>query len=229
MKPLNSLPLKGGIPRPLEFMTALLGLLILSPLFLFILIAIRCSSSGPILFKQKRVGRKGDLFTLFKFRSMYWSDQSLQVTAKGDSRITFTGKFIRKTKLDELPELWNIIKGDLSLVGPRPEVPRYVNLKEPLWQRTLEVRPGLTDPVTLKLRNEEELLAQVEGSTEGFYLNILQPLKLKGHIEYLENRSAWTDVKILWKSVLAVILPRRTPPPGLDQLDVLIEKKSVPG
>ena len=225
---MNGVILKRGIPRPLEFMTALLGLLILAPLFLSILIAIRCSSSGPILFRQKRVGRRGNLFTLLKFRSMVLSDQALQVTARGDSRITSIGKFIRKTKLDELPELWNIVKGDLSLVGPRPEVPRYVDLNEPLWQRTLAVRPGLTDPVTLKLRNEEELLAQVEGNPEGFYLNILQPLKLKGYIEYLENRSAWTDVEILWKSVLAVILPRRTPPPGLDKLDLLTGKKPIP-
>ena len=155
-----------------------------------------------------------------KFRSMVPGGDRMgaQVTAKNDGRITTVGRFLRKTKLDELPELWNVVRGDMALVGPRPEVPGYVDIKDPLWQKVLEVRPGITDPVTLKLRNEEELLARVEGSPEEFYLKVLQPLKLKGYIEYMENRSLWADIKILWKSALAVILPSRTPPPSLNEL-----------
>ena len=140
------------------------------------------------------------------------------MTAKNDGRITAIGRFLRKTKLDELPELWNVVRGDMALVGPRPEVPRYVDIKDPRWQKVLKARPGITDPVTLRLRNEEELLARVEGSPEEFYLKVLQPIKLKGYIEYLENRSLWADMKILWKSALAVILPGRTPPPSLNEL-----------
>jgi lipopolysaccharide/colanic/teichoic acid biosynthesis glycosyltransferase len=199
-------------------MAALLGLFVLSPLLLLAMSAVKFSSKGPIFFKQERVGLKGQSFTFYKLRSMRMENQGPQVTAKDDSRITWAGRIIRKTKLDELPELWNVVRGDLALVGPRPEVPRYVDLKNPLWQKVLVCRPGITDPVTLTLRNEEELLAQVEGNQEDFYLKVLQPLKLKGYIEYLENRSAWADIKILWKSALAVILPSRTPPPTLNEL-----------
>jgi lipopolysaccharide/colanic/teichoic acid biosynthesis glycosyltransferase len=213
--------LKRGIPRPLEFMAALIGLIVFSPVLLLISLAVKCSSPGPIFFRQKRVGQKGRLFILYKFRTMNPANQGPQVTAKGDPRITGIGNILRKTKMDELPELWNIFRGDLSLVGPRPEVPRYVDLKAPLWQKILETCPGLTDPVTLKLRNEEELLAQVEGDQEEFYLKILQPLKLKGYNDYLENRNMWTDIKVLWQSLLAVILPGRTPPPSLDEIDRL--------
>jgi lipopolysaccharide/colanic/teichoic acid biosynthesis glycosyltransferase len=212
-----------GIPRPLEWMAAWIGLVVLSPFLLLISIIVRCTSKGPIFFKQERVGRQGQRFILFKFRSMSPANQGPQVTVNGDSRITWIGKMLRKTKLDELPELWNVIQGDLSLVGPRPEVPRYVDLMDTRWQKTLEVRPGLTDPVTLKLRNEEELLARVKGDPEEFYLNILLPLKLKGYVEYFEYRSPWTDFIILWKSILAIICPQRTPPPDPDGLKSKID------
>jgi lipopolysaccharide/colanic/teichoic acid biosynthesis glycosyltransferase len=227
LKTLNENILKRGIPRSLELIAALLGLIVLSPLLLLAMSAVRFSSKGPIFFRQKRVGQKGKPFIFYKFRSMRIENQGPQVTAKDDSRITWAGRMLRKTKLDELPELWNVVRGDLALVGPRPEVPQYVDLKNPLWRKVLESRPGITDPVTLKLRNEEELLAQAEGNPEDFYLKVLQPLKLRGYIEYLKNRSWWTDIHILRQSVVAVLLPRKAPPPTVKELYRLLEKDKL--
>ncbi len=107
------------------------------------------------------------------------------MTAGGDSRVTAIGRFLRRTKLDELPELWNVVRGEMSFVGPRPEVERFVRLEDPLWREVLEARPGLTDPTTLRLRDEESLLASVEGDREAYYRETLQPLKLRGYVEYL--------------------------------------------
>jgi len=210
--------IRPGLPRLLEIIFSLSGLMVSAPVLVIAMMAIRLSSRGPIIFCQERIGRKGEKIALYKLRSMRVNNEGSQVTAKGDLRITWIGKILRKTKLDELPELWNVIKGDLSLVGPRPEVPRYVNLSNPLWQKVLEAKPGISDPVTLRLRNEEELLAQVKGDSEQFYLDVLQPIKLKGYVEYLENRSWWGDIKILWKSVMAIIFPNQTPPPTLSEL-----------
>lgn len=139
------------------------------------------------------------------------TSSALQVTAKNDDRITWAGKFLRKTKIDELPELWNVLRGDMSLVGPRPEVERYVDLNNSLWRQLLAVRPGITDPVTLSLRNEEELLGHVEGDPEQFYLETLQPLKLKGYIEYLRQRDAWSDVMVIVRTVFVILFPNKAP------------------
>src|SRR6266545_6648202 len=161
-------------------------------------IVIAVTSRGPVIFRQKRMGRKGRPFTMYKLRTMRVANSGPQVTAGDDVRITPVGKFLRKTKMDELPELWNVLKGDMSLVGPRPEVPRYVDLTNSKWQRVLKVRPGITDPLTLRLRNEEELLAKVKGDRERFYLATLQPFKLRGYLEYLQRRSWQNDMRILW-------------------------------
>ena len=130
-----------------------------------------------------------------------------QVTSGNDARITKPGKFLRKTKLDELPTFWNVIKGDMALVGPRPEVPRYVKFDDPVWRKVLQVRPGITDPITLQLRNEEELLAHVAGDPEEYYLNELQPQKLKAYLEYLERRNWLTDLSVLGQTLLALVAP----------------------
>jgi lipopolysaccharide/colanic/teichoic acid biosynthesis glycosyltransferase len=140
------------------------------------------------------------------------------VTAAHDPRITKVGALLRRLKLDELPELVNALRGDMSFVGPRPEVPEYVRLSDPLWQRVLEVRPGLTDPVTVRLRNEEKLLKEVGGDTETFYLHVLQPYKLVGYLEYLQARSAWSDFRVLGQTFLAIIFPERVRRPGLDEI-----------
>jgi lipopolysaccharide/colanic/teichoic acid biosynthesis glycosyltransferase len=145
-------------------------------------------------------------------------NEGAQVTAKGDARVTRVGRFLRKSKLDELPELWNVVRGDLSLVGPRPEVPKYVNIEDPLWQRVLEARPGITDPVTLRLRNEEELLASCAGGPERFYLDTLQPYKLLGYVQYLQKRTWRSDLHVLLRTVFAVIFPAKAPSPGMEEV-----------
>jgi lipopolysaccharide/colanic/teichoic acid biosynthesis glycosyltransferase len=144
-----------------------------------------------------------------------------EVTASSDKRITPVGRLLRRTKLDELPEFWNVIKGDMSLVGPRPEVPRYVDTQNPMWERVLETRPGITDPMTIRLRNEEELLAQVQGDKEWFYLNILLPFKLRGYLEYLSRRNWRSDVKVLANTALRVLVPSLERPPTFNDISGL--------
>ena len=216
-----------GLPRYFETSIAALLLLIASPVSLLAALLIRVTSPGPILFRQARVGQSGRVFTLYKLRTMSLSrEEGLQVTAANDSRVTWIGRILRKTKIDELPELWNVLKGDLSLVGPRPEVPRYVDLANPKWNRVLEAKPGITDPVTLKLRNEEALLAQVNGDREEYYLQVLQPYKLRGYVDYLNNRSSWTDIKVLLQTLIAVIFPRTAPLPSSAEIELSREPQT---
>ncbi|MFY9549757.1 MAG: sugar transferase [Thermoanaerobaculia bacterium] len=203
--PFEALP--GGIPRPIEFMTAALGLVLSAPVMAVAGLVIRSSSRGPVFFRQERVGREGKSFVLYKLRTMREASNGPLVTARGDDRITPVGRILRRTKLDELPQLWNVVRGDMSLVGPRPEVSRYVNVEDPLWMETLRVRPGITDPVTLKLRDEESVLAEVAGDRERFYREELQPAKLRGYVAYARSRSWLTDIEVLYRTVLAVLLP----------------------
>ena len=178
---------------------------------------IATTSGGPVLFRQKRVGRHGRAFTLFKLRTMRVHTTGSQITAGGDIRVTRVGKLLRKTKIDELPELWNVLTGDMSLVGARPEVPQYVDLQNSEWCQVLKFRPGITDPVTIGLRNEESLLATVNDPDE-FYLKVLQPYKLKGYVQYLNNRTWWKDVIVLFRTTVAVALPGKAVPPTLEQI-----------
>lgn len=157
------------------------------------------------------MGLHGRKFVLYKFRSMRVTPSALQVTAKNDGRITWAGRFLRKTKIDELPELWNVLRGDMSIVGPRPEVAKYMDLSSPLWRQILAVRPGITDPVTLSLRNEEEMLGNVKGDPERFYLEILQPLKLQGYVKYLSQRNAWRDVMVVVRTIFIILFPSKAP------------------
>ena len=131
------------------------------------------------------------------------------MTARGDDRVTPVGRVLRRTKLDELPELWNVLRGDMSFVGPRPEVPEYVDLDDPEWAEVLQARPGLTDPVTLALKDEEDLMESVAGDRERYYRETLQPRKLAGYRSYLERRTWRTDVGVIWNTVMA-LLPGRT-------------------
>lgn len=198
-----------GLPRAFDVVLAVMGLLLTSPLLLASAVTVALTSPGGALFRQKRVGRHGQIFTLYKLRTMRPSEHGPQVTKRGDPRITRSGKFFRKTKLDELPTFWNVLKGDMAMVGPRPEVPRYVKLEDPLWQKILAVRPGITDPVTLHLRSEEELLVHAGGNTEEYYLTELQPQKMKGYLDYLQKRNWHTDLTVLWRTLVAVVTPRK--------------------
>lgn len=213
-----------GIPRWLELAAAGGALLVLSPVLAVVAAAVGLSSRGPVLFRQQRVGRFGRLFTMYKFRSMRIHTGGPQVTVKGDGRITLVGRLLRKAKLDELPELWNVVRGDMSLVGPRPEVPRYVDLANPLWILVLQCRPGISDPVTQLLRNEEELMTDVDGDPETFYRQKLQPAKLEGYVAYLQRRTIWSDIGVLLKSLVVTALPASAPPPSIDDV-----RRQTPG
>jgi len=212
--------------RTFDVAVSAAGLLLALPLLALAAIAITLSSPGPVLFRQTRVGRGGRPFTLHKLRSMRTGSDGIPLTASGDERLTPVGRFLRKLKLDELPQLWNVLRGEMSLVGPRPEVPYFVDSGDARWQEILAVRPGLTDPVTLVLRDEEELLARAPGDRETFYRTNLQPLKLQGYVSYLRRRTFWGDVSILLNTVLAVAAPRRSNS-SLSEFEVLLQKQRV--
>ncbi len=207
-----------GLPRWLEVMMAAGGLVVVSPILLVAAVLVRLSSPGPVLFRQVRIGRGGRPFVMLKFRTMGLATEGPNVTAGGDPRITAVGRVLRQTKIDELPELWNVVRGDMSFVGPRPEVPELVNLEDPQWKEILQVRPGITDPVTLALRNEEDLIAEADEDAEMYYKEFLQPFKLRGYVEYVENRSAWGDMKVLVRTIVAVVLPASNRPPSLEEI-----------
>lgn len=194
-----------GIPRWADATIAAAALVFAGPLIALLSLWIAATSGRPILFRQRRVGRNGRMFDLYKLRTMRVSEGGPQVTSRDDARITRLGRILRKAKLDELPTLWNVLRGDMALVGPRPEVPAYVNFDNPQWSTILSVRPGITDPVTISLRNEEELLASAPGGAESYYVSELQPAKLSGYVNYLQRRTVLSDVTVLCRTVSAVI------------------------
>jgi lipopolysaccharide/colanic/teichoic acid biosynthesis glycosyltransferase len=210
-----------GLPRAFEIFLALAGLIVFAPVMVISAALVAFEASGSIIFRQKRIGRGGAEFTIYKFRTMKASASGALITAEGDSRITKTGAFLRKYKLDEMPELYNILKGEMSFVGPRPEVPDLVDLNSADWQKILGARPGLTDPVTLRLRNEEALLAQAVDKQE-FYRECLQPFKIKGYVHYVENRNWRIDAMILLRTLKAVMLPQTAMPPSIEELKLSI-------
>ena len=179
------------------------GLILLSPILLFISLWIKLDSKGPVFYRQVRVGRRNSDFTIFKFRSMRTgADKGSLITIGGrDPRITHSGYFIRKYKIDELPQLINVFIGDMSFVGPRPEVRKYVELYTREQMRVLSVRPGITDIASIKYRNENEILGGVENPGE-YYVKVLMPDKLRLNIEYMDRRSFFSDIKIILLTVL---------------------------
>ena len=181
---------------------SLFGLIFLFPVLIIvgILICIKMPG-GPIIFKQRRVGQYGRLFTMYKFRSMTVAHSGSYVSVKGESRITPLGAVLRKYKLDELPELWNVLIGDMSFVGPRPDVPGYADKLEGEDRRMLLLKPGITGPASLKYRNEEELLAKQENPQE-YNDKVLFPDKVRLNIEYLDNWSFSNDIKFIIYTVL---------------------------
>lgn len=183
-----------------------LGLLLLSPLFLIVAIWIRLDSPGPVFYRQTRVGRYNKDFRLLKFRSMrVGSDKKGLITVGGrDPRVTRSGYWIRKYKLDELPQLINVFKGDMSLVGPRPEVRKYVDLYTPEQLHVLDVRPGITDMASIRYRNENELLEQA-ADPEQFYRDTVMQDKLRINLEYVSDHSFFKDIKIILLTFKAVV------------------------
>jgi lipopolysaccharide/colanic/teichoic acid biosynthesis glycosyltransferase len=189
------------IKRSFDFFSSFIGLIILLPLLIFVSLAIKIGSSGPIFFSQKRVGKDGKLFTLVKFRSMtVQQDSSNTATARGDVRITKIGAFLRKYKLDELPELWNVVMGEMSLVGPRPDVPGYADSLKGTDRNMLKLRPGITGTASLKYANEEEILAAQE-DPQKYNDEVIFPDKVKVNLEYYENQSLWLDIKIIFATI----------------------------
>mgnify|MGYP000734123520 FL=1 len=188
--------------RLFDFTFAILGLTILSPV-LIILSLIIITSPGPILYSQKRVGRQGRLFTLYKFRTMVHNADTMSggsITVENDDRITAIGKLLRRWKLDELPTLWNVLKGDMSFVGPRPDVPGYADKLVGESRRILEIRPGITGPATLKYSNEEKLLAGVDNPKK-YNDEVIFSDKVQINLEYMDNWSFWKDIKIIFKTI----------------------------
>lgn len=164
-------------------------------------------SRGPVLYRQIRVGKNNKDFCIYKFRSMHvGSDKGSLVTIGGrDPRVTCSGYFIRKFKLDEFPQLINVFLGDMSLVGPRPEVRYYVNYWTPEQMHVLDVRPGITDPASIKFRNENELLEKAK-DPEKYYIEVVMQEKIRLYLEYVENTSFWYDMKLIFKTIMVIVM-----------------------
>ncbi len=192
--------------RLMDIFFSLIGLIVLFPLFLVIGLIITLDSKGGVFYKQTRVGKDGKDFKLFKFRSMaVGSDKKGLLTVGGsDSRITKPGYFIRKYKIDELPQLINVFIGDMSLVGPRPEVRKYVDLYNEEQQKVLSVQPGITDYASIAYINENEVLGKSD-NPEKTYIEEVMPSKLKLNLKYIEEKSVITDIKIIFKTIAKII------------------------
>jgi len=189
--------------RLFDLLTSMIGLLLLAPLFALIAIAIKADSRGPVFYRQQRVGRRGVPFRIHKFRTMVHDERDAgpQITVGGDARITRVGAVLRRHKLDELPQLIDVLQGTMSLVGPRPEVPRYVALYPPdLRDRVLSVRPGITDAASIAFRDESELLACV-ADPESEYVQVVLPRKLALAASYADAPSLAQDLRILWRTL----------------------------
>ena len=181
----------------LDKTAAFFGLLLLSPVLLVVTILIRLKMpGGPVIFRQQRVGRHGKLFTIYKFRTMTTGHQGSSVSVAGEARITPLGAVLRRYKIDELPELWNVLKGDMSLVGPRPDVPGYADKLVGDDREILLLRPGITGPASLKYRNEEELLATVDNPQE-YNDTVIYPDKIRINRYYLHHYSFWKDIQMI--------------------------------
>ncbi|MGB0383214.1 MAG: sugar transferase [Ardenticatenaceae bacterium] len=197
--------LHDSLPKRLFDLTvATLGLGLLSFFLALIALAIKLYDGGPIFYRAKRVGKNGQIFGLYKFRTMVVNADKLGpgITANGDRRITPLGRFLRRTKLDELPQLLNVVRGQMSLVGPRPEDPRYVALYTPEQRQVLSVRPGITSAASLTYRHEEQLLDGEDWQTT--YRNKVMPAKLAIDLAYLECRTFWSDLELIMRTVGAM-------------------------
>lgn len=191
--------------RFFDILLSLLGLIILGPVFILTALWIKFDSKGPVFYRQRRVGRYNDDFVLLKFRSMYSDSErhGLLTVGNNDLRITRSGRYIRNHKIDELPQLINVLKGDMSMVGPRPEVRKYVDLYNDDQKKILMVRPGITDFASIKFANENEILGKVE-DPERYYVDVLMPEKLKLNLRYTENRNLLNYFSIIFRTLFSI-------------------------
>jgi lipopolysaccharide/colanic/teichoic acid biosynthesis glycosyltransferase len=192
--------------RVFDFLLSTLGLVFLSPLFLLLAAAIRLDSPGPVFFRQERAGKGGIPFRIFKFRSMVSdaAEKGPSITVAGDPRITRVGRFLRRMKLDELPQLLNVWRGEMSLVGPRPEVPAYVALYDERQRKVLSVRPGITDPASILYSDEEGILAAA-ADPQRLYEETVLPRKLELNLRYIENMSLTIDLSLILKTFSRIV------------------------
>jgi len=191
--------------RLFDLFFAVTGLLLLSPLFILIAVAIKLRSTGPVFYAQERVGKAGNVFRVLKFRSMVPGADQIgpDITSAGDSRVTPVGRYLRKWKLDELPQLWNVLKGEMSMVGPRPESPSYVRNYTPEQREVLSVRPGITDLAAIQYRHEEQILASSNDVAQ-FYIEVVLPHKLSLNRLYIEKLSLFLDVKLILQTLKVI-------------------------
>jgi lipopolysaccharide/colanic/teichoic acid biosynthesis glycosyltransferase len=190
------------LTRAFDLVASLVGLIVLAPLLLVVAALVRATSSGPALFTQERVGLGGRPFRIYKFRTMEQDAEASggQLTIGADPRITRVGATLRRLKLDELPQLINVLRGDMSLVGPPPEVPRYVTRYDERQRAVLRVRPGITDPASIAFRDENALLAR-SADPEATYLEVVMPKKLEMNLAYLERRTVLSDVGVIMRTL----------------------------
>lgn len=197
------------LKRHFDILASLIGLILFSPLLLIIGVLVKATSEGPIFYRANRVGRFGKPFKLYKFRSMVVDADKIGpgVTGAVDPRITSVGRFLRKTKLDELPQLINVFGGDMSMVGPRPEDPRYVALYTDEQRRVLTVRPGITSPASVRYRDEEAML--IGDDWEKHYIEIVMPAKLVLDVEYAQNSTFWRDLALILVTLVRLVFRRK--------------------
>lgn len=193
--------------RTFDIVASGLGLIILSPVFIILAVWIKADSRGPVFYRQVRVGRKNRDFRLFKFRSMRPDSDKLGLITVGghDPRVTQSGYYIRKYKLDELPQLINVFIGDMSLVGPRPEVRKYVDMYTPEQMRVLSVRPGITSLASIRYRNENDILAAA-ADPDRAYIERVMPDKIAIDLEYVERATLWNDIKLIFSTFREIIV-----------------------
>lgn len=211
MNPAALGPLHRSFERVFNMMCAATGLIGLLPVFAGLVLAVILDDGPPVFFHQTRVGKNGRSFRIWKFRTMRVGSVGSVITAAGDGRITKVGAVLRRWKLDELPQLLNVLIGDMSLVGPRPEVAEYVHLEEPTWQAVLQVRPGITDLASLLYRNEEELLGAADDPV-AFYRESVLPAKLFLNLAYLRSRSFRLDLRLILLTIWYSLHPDRFDP-----------------
>lgn len=185
------------LKRSFDFLVAAFGLVLTSPILCLIAVAIKLDSPGPVFFRSKRVGKDGALFVIYKFRTMIANAAALGsgITIRDDPRVTRIGSFLRRTKLDEVPQLWNVVRGEMSLVGPRPEDPRYLKYYSPAQRALLQAAPGMTSAASIAFRNEQEMLEGAEW--EQFYIETVLPKKLDLDLAYMQHQTFASDLLVL--------------------------------